>query len=437
MNAQATGQAVQYLRRSVERDKGADKDRGAGQKRANAEQAARDGVTIVNTFDADWGTSGGREHRDERTAMAAMIEDIRAGKVSRVYCHTADRLARDVEYGMTLWNACADAGTIIRPGALTFDPREPGYLTHWGVLLSQAQEDLERITRKNVDTVGWLGDHAAACKLPPRPHKGRCHLIGCTDTTHCRYAHRSGHSTYGMEPGEDTAAIVAAYRKTGTMMGAARILNDAKVPTRTGGPWSGTSVRQNLLRLGTIPRSTRPGAKSRAPFILYGLLRCHCGHVLTGTRYRNGPQLAYTAYRCYVARATSGHGPSSIPESVVLPWVKEEAARLRVPIDVVELATDNAARRAALAGRLERAHDLYIAGGIDKARHDREAAAVAKERAALDATEVAIEVPDIDWTWPPERINLALRALWHQIDLDHEMRPASFAWTVPEWRSPN
>ncbi len=68
--------------------------------------------------------------------MAELVEAIRAGQISTVYCHTTDRLARDVEFGMTLWNACADAGTILRPGSQRFDPREPGYLINGGAAVA-------------------------------------------------------------------------------------------------------------------------------------------------------------------------------------------------------------------------------------------------------------------------------------------------------------
>ena len=81
MEMKNRGEAVEYLRRSVERDKGADKDRGAGQRAANAAQAARDGVAITRTFDGDWGTSGGRGKREQRAAMADLIDAIRAGEV--------------------------------------------------------------------------------------------------------------------------------------------------------------------------------------------------------------------------------------------------------------------------------------------------------------------------------------------------------------------
>lgn len=447
MVMQNSGQAVEYLRRSVERDKSADRDRGAGQRAANAAQAAADGVVIARTFDGDWGTSGGRGKRDKRAAMAELIDSIRAGEVSRVYCHTADRLARDVEYGMALWNACKDNGVVIRPGTQTFDPREPGFLTLWSVLIAQAEEDLDRITRKNQDSIDYLKEHKKTCPLPGRPHVGRCHLVGCTDKTHCSFAHRHGHKFYGELPGEDVNLVVEAYRSEGTVMGACRKLNGDGVKSRMGGPWATVSVREILIREGAMPHTTRRGAKGRAPFVLYGLLRCHCadratadqadryGFILTGSRYRNGPQPMYTTYKCHRGRTTPDHGLASIPEKKMLPIVMAEAAKLRLP-DAVRMAQDDMARRTALAGRLERANELYIAGTIGRERYDREVAAVNRELDSLGASEAVIDIPALDWSQPPDVINTILRAMWSEIRLGPDMLPLpdGFVWRVPEWR---
>ena len=74
--------------------------------------------------------------------------------------------------------------------------------------------------------------------------------------------------------------------------------------------------------------------------------------------------------------------------------------RLRLPVDTVQTAVDNAERRAILSGRLDRANELYIAGSIPKDRYEREAAAVAAELDGLDAEDEMIAVPPIgphDW----------------------------------------
>jgi hypothetical protein len=133
-------------------------------------------------------------------------------------------------------------------------------------------------------------------------------------------------------------------------------------------------------------------------------------------------------------------------EARLMPWIQAEAARLRVidsatgeSVDAVRLAADHAAERAALAGRLERANELFVlgpkAGGWTRERRDAEAAAVAAEVDRLGAAEAVVTIPAIDWTWPPERINTVLRALWQRVELDERMHPVEAFWRVPEWRA--
>lgn len=441
MNARQTGQAVEYLRRSVERDKAADQDRGAGQRSANRAQAAAIGTTIERTFDADWGTSGGREKRDKRVAMAELIDAVRAGEVSWVFCHTIDRLARDVEYGMTLWNACKDAGTLIRAGSQTFDPREPGYLTLWTVILAQAEEDRDRMARKNSDVSSWRAEHIRTCDKAGRPHEGRCHLVGC-DRSHCQYSHRIGHPDYGGRPGEDLEAVVQAFRDAGSVLGAAKLLNGRGVPTRQGRSWSTTSVRDILVRAGAMPHRGRQGAKAAAPFILYRLLRCHCGATMTGSRYRNGSDPAYTTYRCITGRTTASHTRQSISERRLLPWVMAEAGRFeqvqreRLATFEAEVARDDAKRDALEARRL-RLLDQYEAGDISRERYRDRLAAIADELAQVETVATVVDVPPIDWAGDPKAINALLRTLWDHVQLDADLRPVEAAWKLPpDWIAP-
>jgi hypothetical protein len=220
-------------------------------------------------------------------------------------------------------------------------------------------------------------------------------------------------------------------------MGAARILNERGVPTRMGGPWGTTSVRDLLIRMGAMPHRRRAGAKARAPFVLYGLLRCHCGHTLTGTRYRNGSDLAYTTYKCHRARTVPGHGLSAVPEKRILAWVKSEADRLRLP-EAVEVEVENQAERDRLEARRARILDMYERGDLDRDEYGRRMEAAKAEATALDerAADLAIvQVPELDWSWPPERINTVLRAMWDHVEMDTAMRPLKAVWTVPEWRA--
>ena len=450
------GQAVEYLRRSVERDKSADKDRGAGQRAANAEQATRDGVTIARTFDGDWGTSGGRGHRGERHAMADLIEAVRAGEVSVIYCHTTDRLARDVEYGMTLWNACKDAGTILRPGSQRFDPREPGYLTLWSVLLSQAEEDLDRITRKNVDVQDFGRDHAATCPLPGRPHVGRCHLVGCVDTTHCKYAHKHGRRKYGDDPArpeESVAAVLAAFETAGSFLGACKLLNEQGVPTRTRGKdgWNVLTVSRIVRRALPVPPLGRQGTRAgRSTRLFSGLLTCHCDSPMSSMPRPGGRSVGYYCRAAHnnlrrgvpLADRSAPHPrPYVVSERFIRPWVMAEMAKSYTPTAVTykdDLGA-MAKRMAELDAKRERIVDMYADGTLKtKPERDKRLAVIEVDRARLAASVTTgrrvrtIRNVPFDWSRDPGMVNADLRDLWDHIVLGADLRPVRIAWRPTE-----
>jgi hypothetical protein len=440
------GQAVEYLRRSVERDKSADKDRGAGQRAANAEQAARDGVQIARTFDGDWGTSGGRGHRGERHAMADLIEAVRAGEVSAIYCHTTDRLARDVEYGMTLWNVCKDAGTIIRPGSQRFDPREPGYLTLWSVLLSQAEEDLDRITRKNVDVQDFGRDHAATCPLPGRPHVGRCHLVGCTDKTHCQYAHKHGRRKYGEDPGrpeESVAAVLAAFEAAGSFLGACKVLNAQGLPTRTGAKdgWNVLTVSRIVRRALPVPPAGRQGTRAgRQTRLFSGLLRCHCDSPMSSMPRPDGRAVGYY---CRAAHNNTAHPrPYVVSERFIRPWAeaiiaesyRRNASTLRDEADPGALAE----RTAELDAKRERVVDMYADGTLTKPERNKRLTAIEDDRARLAKMVTTgrrvrtFRIAPFDWARDPGVVNADLRDLWQRVELGADLRPVRAVWHPTE-----
>jgi hypothetical protein len=152
-------------------------------------------------------------------------------------------------------------------------------------------------------------------------------------------------------------------------------------------------------------------------------------------RSPNGRDPAYVIYRCHASRYVPGHTrPYSVPEHLILPWIKEEAGRLRTP-ERVQLAEKNAAARANLEARRLRVLDLYEAGHIETSDRDRRLAAVADELAKIETAERLVEVPELDWSWPADRVNGVLRAIWEHVQLDQAMRPSTAQWLVPKWRT--
>lgn len=434
------GSPVEYLRRSVERDKQvADKDKGAQQRADNAAQASRDGGIIARTFDGDWGISGGRDKRDKREAMKDLIAAIKRGEVSAIYVHTTDRLARDVEYGMTLWNACKDAGTLIRPGAQRFDPRAPGMLQWWVNILAQAEEDLDRMTRKTQDVQDWLGDHADTCKLPGRPHRGRCHLIGCLDTTHCKYAHRRGRRRYGELPGESVAKVLETFDAIGSFLGTAKALTKEHWPTREGGDWDVKTVSTIVRRARpAMPKRLRQGVRAKSTRLFSGLLTCPCGATMSSMPRPGGRQIGYY---CPAAHRNTEHSrPYVVSEAKIRPWAEAQVLTLRTldpagfgpaPEDADKLTK----RLAIIDARVVRVRDMFEHSEIDRPELVRRLALIERERATLDTTaklRTIRIVGLIDWTDEPGAVNAKLRTLWQHVILGRDLLPRRAVWQPTE-----
>ena len=355
---------------------------------------------------SDWNISG-RKGTASRPGYARLVAMIEAGEVAAVYSYNLARLSRSVQ-DLRALIALADEHKV--PVRLVADHVDTSTATGRMLLTILAAVD---------EMTADLASEHARDAVAARRARGD----------------RIGHPFYGERDGEDVDAVVRAYQDAGSVMGAARLLNERGVPTRMGRPWATVSVREVLIRLGAMPHRTRPGAKARAPFAFYGLLRCHCGQIMTGTRYRNGPQASYTAYKCYKARTMPDHGPSSIPEKRILGWAKVEAARLRLPESVEMEAVSREGERAQLAARRLVIADMYETNGPtwrDEYQRRLRGIIEAEERLAdLEVAASIVTVPDIDWSWAPERINAVLRAIWVDVVMDATESPVSASWRLP------
>jgi DNA invertase Pin-like site-specific DNA recombinase len=358
---------------------------------------------------SDWNVSG-RKSGKARPGYQRLVAMVTAGEASAVYSYNMARLSRSTRDLLDLVHLADERGIPVRLVADQFDTS-----TATGRMLLTVLAAVDEMTAD-------LASEHAKDAVAARRARG--------DTL--------GHP-YGQRPGEDPAAVVAAYRDAGSLLGAARLLNERKVPTRLGGPWGTSTVNDLLIRTGAKVHRTRPGAKARAPFMFYGLLRCHCGHLLTGSRYRNGKDPEYTAYKCHYGWTVPTHGVSSVPEKRVLAWAREEAARLRVP-DAVIIEEERQAERDRLEARRSVIADMYEGNGPPwREEYRRRMAALKVAEDALAAQEAAtaiVAVPEaIDWTWTPEAVNTVLRAMWNHVELDNAMAPVRAEWTVPEWRA--
>jgi hypothetical protein len=233
-------------------------------------------------------------------------------------------------------------------------------------------------------------------------------------------------------------AVVKAFEDAGSVCGAARLLNTRNVKTRMGKPWSTTTVRATLIRMNAMPTITRPGAKARAPYMLYGLLRCHCGHVLTGSRFTNGTDTEYTSYKCHYSRVLADHGRGAVPEKHIMPWIIDEAARLTVPESVI-VEQERQAERDRIERRKSDLSFMLEKGGMNRETYLQRLEAIKTDEAALDAKEAVetlLAVPEhIDWlNWSAEDINRVLSTRWERVELDENMKPIRAVWRLPEWR---
>ena len=244
---------------------------------------------------SDWNISG-RKGAKDRPGYKRLLEMVAAGEASAVYSYNMARLSRSTHDLLELVHLADDKGVPVRLVADQFDTS-----TATGRMLLTVLAAVDEMTAD-------LASEHAKDAVAARRARGD----------------QIGHPTYGERAGESVAAVIAAYREAGSVMGAARLLNERGVRTRMGGPWSTTSARDILVREGAMDRRRRSGAKARAPFVFYRMVRCHCGHTLTGNRYKNGSDLAYVGYKCHLARTVPNHGPSSIPEKRLIAWIKEQ-----------------------------------------------------------------------------------------------------------------
>ena len=376
----------------------------------------------------DWGVSGQGRSTKKRTGYAELRRIIEAGECSQLVSYNMSRLARSVSELLSLMELCETHGVPVR----TVD-REIDTTTATGRMMTTILAAIDQMHAEVAREASIAGQAIARAdgKVPGRP-------------------------AYGTRPGQDPAAVVAAFTEAGSLNGAARLLNERKVPTwQPGGSWGTRTVKAILNRHapGTIPAGARQGRRSFAPHALSGLLTCPCGETMT-----SNPRPSGLVWFCTAARTKPEHPrPYIVSDRKLWPSIKAEAARL-VPLDpktgrplyqtgLDQDAPDNAARRADLhAQRVDildsKQRRLYSSDPTaNTAEALRRISAVDDQLAALDAQEAgAVLFPEpISWTAPAAETNVELRSLFYSITLGPDLLPLpypeGFAWTVPEWRA--
>lgn len=410
--------AVAYLRRSrvdTRRDGAISHEQQLSAVRGLAQANGDDPDALVIV--EDWGRSGRAEKQHLRAGFGRLEAMVTSGEASVIYGYSMSRLARSMETMARLIALCAERRVPIRCA----DGFSPDVTTANGRLVTgilaqvnQWQAEWTQERAKEVSAVRRArGDH-----MGPAP-----------------YGFQVVDGKLRDRPGEELERVIEAYRAEGSFQGAARRLTLAGVPTRKGGTWQASTVHDMLedRAPGILPPATSR-RRVHASFRLSGLLRCPHDHAMLTGRTFQGRSIGYTCRRSGVD--PTHPYPRTIAEAQALPWIVEEASRLRLPMDVVIGDPEAEDRRPALEARRERVTEAFLDGTINKVRRDAELLAIADELAALGAETRVLDVPSaIDWTWPPDAINRSLRALWRCVELDAALRPIDAAWWVPEWRA--
>ncbi len=413
-----------YIRRSfVDADSPGDISREA-QRAAVRRLATADGHNGDLVEYDDWGVSADIAKSGKRTAYTRLLADMEAGSLSAVYAFDVDRLYRDPRDLIRLQDAASrHAVTITTTGGRLAigegdDPAAEAFAFIGAVF---GRMELQKSKRR------------ARAALAARRERGD--RLGHPPYGYLHVRDDSGRVVQVPDPERPASVVVDAYREAGSVLGACRILEARGVPAPKGGArWSTSNVTRIIEREapGLLPPRTSAGRRSptKRAAVFTQLLPCpFC-------RRRMTPNVARGQYYCPNGpRDRAAHPRYAVTEAAILPWVRAEVdAHLALPPDL-PTDEDNEATRADLAGRLDRANDLYIAGTITRERYDAERAAVDAELDRLGAAEAYQDVPAFDWSWSPARLNQLLRMLLVEIRLDAAMRPVDALWRLERFRS--
>ena len=403
--------AYAYLRKSVVRTEDP-KNSPEAQEAAVRAMARRYDDDQALTILSDWDKSG-RLGREKRPGYDALWRAIETGKATAVYSYSLSRLARSVSELTRMFEVCRDRAIPIRLEADVIDTSTASGRMVAGILAQVAAFE--------ADVAGERLKAALVAKA------ARGERIGTAPF-------------YGDQPGEDPAAVLAAFHEAGSFSATAKLLNDRGIkPRGSKRGWWPSSVAVVVRRLEPglpVLRANRGYRAGGTDFALARLLRCPtCATSLTGTRDRDGRRVRYS---CRLGTALP-HPRISVTESHVLPAIIDEVQRwIRTPIFQATADVEDQARAAKLAedqAELKRMFDrgLLKEGPYRLALADLEPVVVEEDESWIEDLDPR-NLPTV-WTHgTPAQQNRALRRVFDQIVLD----PATFQplgyKPRPRWR---
>lgn len=426
---------IGYIRRSsgdVARIGGVSRE---AQESAVRELARRDGYNGELHILADWNVSADPDKENRRTAFKAMLAAIERGEVAAIYAASLDRLYRSMRTFVSLTDAARahDVRIVtLREGVLGGDgsPMAQAFAEITAVFSGLELRTAKARAAAGLEVRRERGDHIGMV-----PYGFR--LARTADGQLVR--NEKGGNILELDPTRPLAPIIEAVRDGGNILAGCKLLMARGVPPPDGGTlWGSTTLRRIIERNAPelLPKPGPTGRRSPTSAVLAQLLVCHCGHVLTpqGRRKWGGP-----SYRCTKGnrRGIAEHGTGWIGEKQVLPFVRAAVDGLTMPGDRLRLAKDTAARREAVAARLDRFRTLFLEGdaGVPKAVYDAERERAERDLAALDDATAIVDVPRIDWDWPAADVNRLLRLLIDHVELGEDLRPVAIVWRgrIAEW----
>ncbi|HEY5495022.1 MAG TPA: recombinase family protein [Candidatus Limnocylindrales bacterium] len=387
----------------------------------------------LETF-SDWNLSADAAKSAARTEYTRLLADMENGQISAVYAFDTDRIYRDVRDLIRLQDAARRHAVTIttKAGRLPIgdadDPAGEGFAFITAVF---GRMELQKAKKRN------------AAALEARRVRGD--VIGQAGFGHVLARDEAGRIIEIPGPDHDRAmAVVEAYRLTGSIMRTSKYLQNHGIPAPRGGKKWGTHTVSNILSREAselFPRRGKPSKGSpagrRTPTTVWyaQLAACHCGATMS-------PNGARHQLQCPWGHRLGGaaHGRMTISANALQSYVMAELDHFALPSDTYELAKDDAARRTAVAARLERYRELYLEGGehgIDKRRWDAEKARYDADLAALDDRQTVVKLPPRDelWSYADRDISKILRSIFVRVDLDTDMEPTA-VWRNPALRQP-
>jgi DNA invertase Pin-like site-specific DNA recombinase len=397
-----------------------------GQEAAVHELARREGHNGDLRILTDWDRSADEAKESKRAGYLALLSAVERGEVSAIYAASLDRLYRSLRTFVRLTDAAKahDVRIVtLREGVLGGDgsPMAQAF-AQMTAIFSELELNTTKARAASAKAVirdrgqydGYLGYGFRFARTPTGQHQ----------------RNEKGATIIEADPDRPLAPIIEAVREAGSILGGAKRLQAQGILSPDGTPvWGSTTLRRIIERNAPelLPAAGPTGRRTPTHSTLAQLLVCHCGHVLT-------PEPLRRSYRCTIGNRTGRdvHGPGWVSEKSLLPFVRAEAARARIPANVVEVREGDKARQADLAKRRARIVESFIDGLIAKDDRDARLAAIDAEIESLEASETLLDFdPRIDWTWPPEQINRVLRTFWRSIQLDEAMRPVRAEWKFP------